>query len=146
MSQVLKESHGRVKCRLPEGVGAGAFCWKAQTLIVSALFSIAAFVFIAGCSTQATPPPIAGITEAHKAYHDNRLTAASDEAIQEFGDDLPGRYTLGSGDTVNVTVWARPELSGQHIVGPDGDIQVPFLGSLHIGDLTPDEASAKLSS
>jgi polysaccharide biosynthesis/export protein len=45
-----------------------------------------------------------------------------------------------------VTVWARPELSGAHVVGPDGDIQVPFISSVRIADMTPDQASAKLSS
>jgi polysaccharide export outer membrane protein len=32
------------------------------------------------------------------------------------------------------------------VVGPDGDIQIPVLGSVRIADMTPDEASTKLSS
>ena len=109
-------------------------------------FSTALLLFIAGCAAHAVPPAVADSTESHNAYHDNHLAAASDEIIQQFSDGLLGRYTLTSGDKVAVTVWARPELSGQHVVGPDGDIQIPFLGSVHIADMTPDEASAKLSS
>jgi len=143
---VLKESQGGVKFCPPLGAGTNRFSMKARGLAVSMLLSTAALLLIAGCATKAVPPTVLDTMEAHNAYHDSHLTVASDEAIQEFSEGLQGRYTLAPGDKVDVTVWARPELSGQHVVGPDGDIQVPFLGSFHIAGLTADEASTKLSS
>jgi polysaccharide biosynthesis/export protein len=67
-------------------------------------------------------------------------------------DELPqietphGKYVLGSGDVVTVTVWGHPELSGKRVIGPDGEIQLPFVGSFRVADLNADDASSKLTS
>jgi polysaccharide biosynthesis/export protein len=105
-----------------------------------------AVALLAGCSAQAPQASPAVANQLKNSYHDDHLSVATADAIREFDDSPHARYTLGPGDQVNVTVWARPELSGQHVVGPDGDIQIPFLGSVRITDMTPDEASTKLSS
>ena len=39
-------------------------------------------------------------------------------------------YRMGSGDVVRVEVFGRPEVSGKHIVGPDGKISVPLAGEI----------------
>jgi polysaccharide export outer membrane protein len=73
-------------------------------------------------------------------------------AINQVDDELPqiqtsnGRYILGSGDVVTVTVWGHPELSGKRTIGPDGEIQLPFVGSFRVQGLSADDASAKLTS
>ena len=67
-------------------------------------------------------------------------------------DELPqirtpnGKYILGSGDVITVTVWGHPELSGKRVVGPDGEIQLPFVGSFRVAGLSADDASTKLTS
>jgi polysaccharide biosynthesis/export protein len=67
-------------------------------------------------------------------------------------DDLPqlqtpaGKYILGTGDAVTVTVWGHSELSGKRIIGPDGEIQLPFVGSFRVAGFTADDASSKLTS
>jgi polysaccharide biosynthesis/export protein len=67
-------------------------------------------------------------------------------------DEIPqiqsphGKYVLGSGDVVTVTVWGHPELSGKRVIGPDGEIQLPFVGSFRVADLNADDASTKLTS
>src|ERR1700678_2059438 len=77
--------------------------------------------------------------------------------LQGFGsaakdDELPqmepgfGRYILGSGDVVTVTVWGHPELSGKRVIGPDGEIQLPFVGSFRIAGLTADDSGRKITS
>jgi polysaccharide export outer membrane protein len=104
-----------------------------------------AVAIFAGCSAQAPQSSPDAANHLKNAYHDDHLSVATADAIREFDDNPHTRYTLGPGDKINVTVWARPELSGEHVVGPDGDIQIPFLGSVRIADMTPDEASTKLS-
>ena len=48
-------------------------------------------------------------------------------------------YRIGSGDVVRLEVFGRPEVSGKHIVGPDGKITVPLAGDISLGDRTREE-------
>jgi polysaccharide biosynthesis/export protein len=125
-----------------------------------ALVTAFAVLFILSCASSTNPH---GISQA-KA--ENPAAPASDKDAGQFSavtplaeesaaaskaDDLgelaprSSRYALGPGDAITLTVWAHPELSGKHVIGPDGDIQVPFVGSIKIGNLTADDASAKLT-
>ena len=54
-------------------------------------------------------------------------------------------YQLGPGDEVSVTVVGRPELTGTHIVGPDGKITIAMSGAVQVGDLSRDEAAKAIS-
>ena len=49
-------------------------------------------------------------------------------------------YHLGSGDVVRVEVFGRPEVSGKHVVGPDGTITLPIAGDISVNERTRDEA------
>lgn len=111
----------------------------------SLLLSIA-LIFVSGCATEIVAPPPLAKDGLSNSYQQDHLSAATAQAISQFDDSSPDRYTIGPGDELNVTVWARPELSGPHVVGPDGDIQVPFLGSIRVAGATPNQASARLSS
>ena len=53
-------------------------------------------------------------------------------------------YRIGSGDTVRVDVFGRPEVSGKHVVGPDGRISVPIVGEVDLSDRTREEARGLL--
>jgi polysaccharide export outer membrane protein len=53
-------------------------------------------------------------------------------------------YLLGGGDEITVTVVGRPELSGNHVVGPDGRITMPMVGSIDLGDKSRDDAAAAI--
>lgn len=55
-------------------------------------------------------------------------------------------YELGSGDDITVTVIGRPELSGAHIVGPDGRITMPMAGSVEVADLSRDAAATAIAT
>ena len=69
-----------------------------------------------------------------------------DEALA--GIQVPGgnKYILSPGDVVTVTVWGHPELSGKRVIGPDGDIQLPFVGSFKVAGFNADDAGSRLSS
>jgi polysaccharide biosynthesis/export protein len=41
--------------------------------------------------------------------------------------------TLSPGDSVRITVWRKPEFSGDFIVGPDGSITHPLYRSVRVG-------------
>ena len=62
--------------------------------------------------------------------------------IETSQPDPHEEYLLGGGDEVAVSVAGRPELSGTQVVGPDGRITLPVVGSVEVGEKTR-EAAAK---
>ena len=111
---------------------------------------------LVGCASQHLSPASES-TKLPIALQSNEDSATTPSAspqdlanaadlVSRFDDVPTPLYTLGPGDRIAVTVWARPELSGTHVVGPDGNIQIPFLGSNHVATLTPDQAGARLTS
>ena len=49
-------------------------------------------------------------------------------------------YVLDAGDEIAVNVWGRPELSGKQVIGPDGKITLPLIGSVVMAGKTRDQA------
>lgn len=62
-------------------------------------------------------------------------------ALAAFEAEAEPVYRLGEGDHINVNVWNRPELSGKHVIGPDGLITLPLIGSLRLSAMTREEAA-----
>ncbi len=62
------------------------------------------------------------------------------ELIREFQGPDPDGYLIGEGDEITLEVWGRPELSGKHVVGPDGRITVPVVGTVRVSNLSRDAA------
>jgi polysaccharide biosynthesis/export protein len=52
---------------------------------------------------------------------------------------------MGPGDEITVTVWGHDDLSGKHIIGPDGRVSIPIVGSQQLAYLTPDEAGRRIT-
>lgn len=109
-----------------------------------------------GCSSTPSPKSLERSlsTSPMRAGSPSIASASEPEGLgdRENYDELPqiqsphGKYILGSGDVVTVTVWGHPELSGKRVVGPDGEIQLPFVGSFRVAGLTADDAGSKLTS
>jgi polysaccharide export outer membrane protein len=68
------------------------------------------------------------------------------DALNKLESPDRKEYKIGAGDELDVEVAGHPELSGTHIVGPDGQITVPIGGSFEIGDLSREEAASKVSA
>jgi polysaccharide export outer membrane protein len=67
-------------------------------------------------------------------------TVTPEEIIRQFGATEMTSYTLGNGDEITVDVWNHAELSGHHVIGPDGKITLPIAGVLKVAGLTREEA------
>ncbi|MGA9722979.1 MAG: polysaccharide biosynthesis/export family protein [Candidatus Binatus sp.] len=116
---------------------------------------ISALLFL-GCSSTPSPQSLERSLSTNAAKPSPPPVPSSVEpaAFANSGSDdqLPqiqapaGKYILGSGDVVTVMVWGHPELSGKRTIGPDGEIQLPFVGSFRVAGLNADDASGKLTS
>ncbi len=60
--------------------------------------------------------------------------------------DVDPNYIIGAADTLAITVWKEPNLSGSHIVRPDGMISVPLAGEVMAAGRTPLQLSDDLAT
>ena len=72
-----------------------------------------------------------------------QMASKADLAALEDGADA--EYRIGAGDVLRVDVFTRPEVSGRHVVGPDGRITLPLIGVVQVGDATRQEAVQSLN-
>jgi len=54
-------------------------------------------------------------------------------------------YTLHSGDQLNVNVYGDQTLTGPQTVLPDGNIELPLVGKVHVGGQTPEQAAQTIT-
>ena len=55
-------------------------------------------------------------------------------------------YALGSADTISINLTDTDDLDGSYIIGPNGDIDLPFVGKINVENLTLTETKKKLTS
>jgi polysaccharide export outer membrane protein len=67
------------------------------------------------------------------------------KALQEFEASENEPYKLGEGDMVAVQVWEKSDLSGNQVIGPDGAITVPVIGTMRIAGMTREDAAASIA-
>jgi polysaccharide biosynthesis/export protein len=108
---------------------------------------------------SATPSATAPATDASKPAKDSAAPAKNGSAAavpapatQAGPVDVTGKdaahYIIGPEDTLQVTIWKEPTLSGTFPVRPDGMISLVLVGDLPAAGRTPmqlsDEITAKL--
>ncbi len=80
------------------------------------------------------------------AVRKNQQAISPDEIVRRFEAPQLVSYSLGDGDEISVDVWSHPELSGRHVIGPDGKITLPIAGIMKVSDLTREEAQNAISA
>jgi polysaccharide biosynthesis/export protein len=99
---------------------------------------------------QSTPTPPPAVPNASKPVPEKDSAAVG--PATGAPSDVTGRdaahYIIGSEDTLQVTVWKEPTLSGTFPVRPDGMISLVLVGDLPAAGRTPmqlsDEITARL--
>lgn len=95
------------------------------------------FLFASSLLHAAEPAKSAAFEAATKQQ---KITPA--DLLRAFEPEAETDYHLGEGDEIDLSVWGRPELSGKHMVGPDGQITLPYAGPLKVAGLTRAESAA----
>jgi polysaccharide export outer membrane protein len=86
-----------------------------------------------GCGPKTLPPEFTTPTK------NNAFSSAN--ILAKFNAPLDEAYRLGEGDKITIDVWDHPELSGEHIVGPDGRITLPYAGVMPFAGLSREGAA-----
>jgi polysaccharide export outer membrane protein len=63
------------------------------------------------------------------------------EAIRAFEPPADEEYRLGGGDELQIDSVGRPELQAKTVVGPDGRVSLPVVGSISLSGQTRAEAA-----
>jgi polysaccharide export outer membrane protein len=96
-------------------------------------------------SPAATLPPVSAAQPASQAAVPVTPGTSSDSTKKppsSSDSDEGSQVRLGSGDLIELSVYNVPELSTKARVGNTGDIYLPLIDYVHVGDLTVEEAQA----
>lgn len=63
-----------------------------------------------------------------------------DDIVRQFEAPEVTSYVLDDGDELTIEIWGRTELSGKHVIGPDGKISLPLTGPIALAGLTREDA------
>ena len=97
------------------------------------------------CGLLAGIPAMAQQNAADLNFKDPAIQTRSVQALREIMGTSNDEYTIGDGDELDVQVVGRPELSGPHLVGPDGKITLPLRGSFEVKNLTREGAAKAIA-
>lgn len=62
-------------------------------------------------------------------------TASASSSVRQV--PLPAEYMVGASDVLHVDVWQEPEISGNVVVRPDGNISLPLINEVKVSGMTP---------
>jgi len=107
------------------------------------LFWVCVVFMVAGCAPTVTLPDS---FVRPKPREEIPLTPPKSLAtFQAAVADVEETYRLGAGDQMTVEVWGYQELSGKHVIGPDGRITLPLVGPLRLTDLSREQAAKAIT-
>jgi polysaccharide biosynthesis/export protein len=150
LSRMSENRKSYVACCRQEG--RNSMKWF-QTGLVLATMSIPGLAQDSQKKPDSAPPPAAAAPSApspsavQTAPSGAQSTESAQAAAGVAGVDN-ARYIIGSEDTLQVTVWKEPTLSGTVPVRPDGMISLVLVGDLKAAGRTPmqlaDDITVKL--
>lgn len=104
---------------------------KALGRIKSTLAAAALAIVVSACATTATTPD-SQVTEikppATIESQTNSAATSTPAQVKAHADSLG--YKLGNGDTLRITVFGEPDLSGEFQVDGTGMISLPLIGEI----------------
>ena len=94
----------------------------------------------AGAQTQ-TPDPAA----IPPAGTQSSVAGQAVPAVRPQAANVTPDYVIGPGDSLEVSVWKEPTISGTLPVRPDGMISLALVGDLQASGLTPSHLSSEIT-
>lgn len=74
------------------------------------------------------------------------LSACATTGVQTLPPASAYRYVIGTGDTLKVSVYREPQLSGEYKVDGTGAISIPLVGAIKIAGATREDAQQKIAA
>ncbi len=103
-------------------------------------------LLVGGCRTFSPSLPDDLAVDGYPAAAERGNAFEAPEALAQFNSPPSSTYRIGPGDVITIDVWSRPELSGKHIVGPDGYVSLPVVGPVKLAELDRDTSIAAVKN
>ena len=97
--------------------------------------------FASGQTTAASIPQSAQSMPAAPTLHPNPMTQ-----LRAMEPPANEEYELGGGDEISLEFAGRPDISGKHVIGPDGRITLPMAGDINLNGLTREQAAQAIDT
>jgi len=112
------------------------------------LLGLLLLLWLVGCTSLPEVPPIAErpAAEDFKPVEEASQQMASKADLALLEESEQPVYLFGSGDILQIDVYGREEVSGRHVIGPDGIITLPLVGDVRLADMTREQAREELTS
>jgi len=98
-------------------------------------------VFLSFCGCSAAPVEIKDDKPFKTVEFESKIPYVTPEVLRIYDANLDKEYLIGPGDVLKIGVWKRPDLVGEHVVGPHGLITLPMIGVFKIGGMSRKEAA-----
>jgi polysaccharide biosynthesis/export protein len=109
-----------------------------RTRLIALLVTVSGLGFASIVRAETMQAAPAASTPANGTQQPAATTEASAPSVPSTAGPLdPNRYVIGAEDSLQVTVWKEPTLSGTFPVRPDGMISLVLVGDLRAAGLTP---------
>jgi polysaccharide export outer membrane protein len=115
---------------------------RRRAVALACLLALAA----GGCAHNSIPTDPLNAAAFKPAQRTDAVSYADRAALAELDAEVDPVYLLGAGDHLTVQVLGRPEMSARHVMGPDGRISMPLVGTLRLATLTREEAAATVET
>lgn len=107
--------------------------------IIASLVLLCCGIASTACAADDKTEPSFRVPEKHR-------TISAEDIVREFSAPPVESYTLFPGDEISLDAWAHPEVSGKHVIGPDGKITLPVAGPFMLSGLTREDAQNAIAT
>lgn len=120
--------------------------WIRELITSNRLGSIILCLNLLGCAGGPNLSLVAnGDDSFTQSSTETIIPYATPDMLALYESDLKRFYEMGPGDILKIQIWKRPELSGEHIIGPFGAITLNMLGDYTIGGQTRTDAVRQIT-
>jgi len=114
------------------------------TTVLASFLLCLFFAGLWGCSP--TPLEIKDDTPFKSVGFESKTPYVTPELLRIYDANLDKEYLIGPGDVLKIAVWKRPDLAGEHVVGPHGLITLPMVGVFKIGGMSREDAAKAIKT
>ncbi|MGA2002268.1 MAG: polysaccharide biosynthesis/export family protein [Terriglobales bacterium] len=115
----------------------GAFLLRASQVLFVGLYSLTVLAQTPFPGNSPQPPAAQQAGNTSSSSSDSSPSATDSASRHPIANS---NIKLGVGDLIELTVFGVPELTSKTRISGSGDIYLPLIDYVHVGDLTTDEA------